>query len=209
MQTKFSTGVPGRKDKEEVSNECIVRCWKKAFKDGVVELIPLQVEMTSRIPSNSICIFRIFDQVSNMNPIHPMHILIDPNHLIYWIHLRPVRFIYDPSDTNVRLPDRISRFIKQLSPSSCPRITDIYIFYHVHVHLSFVNIHFYHVHLYLIVLTHHDSGSGSISWILLSSTYCSESSCVVSPFISLLFHCLLFQIFLSFTLHKPCTLQTK
>ena len=68
---------------------------------------------------------------------------------------------------------------------------------------------FYHIHLYWIVPTHHDSRLGSISQIPLSSTYCSESSCIVSPFISLLFHCLLFWIFLSFTLHKPCTLQNQ
>ena len=76
--------------------------------DYVVELIPLQVETTSSPPSNSICNFRIFNQVSDTNPIHPTPIVIDPNHLTHRIHRRPIGFDYKLSDTNVGLPDRIS-----------------------------------------------------------------------------------------------------
>ena len=103
------------------------------------------------------------------------------------------------------------RSIKHLMtyPHCCTPGSWIYIFYHICLHYSDVNLCFITFLFIFIVPTHPDLGSGSISWIPLSSTYCSKSSCVVSPFISLLFHCLLFQIFPSFTLHKPCTLQTK
>ena len=91
-------------------------CGARLRDDTVVELIPLQVETTSSPPSNSICNFRIFDQVSDTNPIHPMPIVIDPKHPTYQIHRRPIRFDYNLSDTNVGLPNRISQIHQNIYP---------------------------------------------------------------------------------------------
>ena len=101
---------------------------KEREEAAVVELILLQVETTSRLPSYSINIFHIFNKVSDTNLIHPMLIVIDPNHLTHWIHLRPIGFDYELSDTNVGLPDRISQIHQTFIPIVVPLDhRDIYI----------------------------------------------------------------------------------
>jgi len=119
--------------------------------DYVVELIPLQVETTSSLPSNSVYNFHIFNQVSNTNPIHLTPILINPNHLTYQIHLQPIRFNYDLSDTNVRSPNRISQ---------------------VHQIFIAIVVPLDHRHIYILSC----SSSFNIHFISSSLLYCSDSS---------------------------------
>jgi len=133
-----------------LSNILLLEDWRSSFFTLfpfiVVELIPLQIETISRLPSITVYVFHIFNQFPTWSYAPFQH---EPDPSNTYSHRSDPPDLSDSTTTlQIRMSDYLiesCRSIKHFMtfiPIVVPSDHGQFMFYHVHVHFSFVNIYF-------------------------------------------------------------------